>query len=70
MELLSRGMEVHDVDEMIVNLANAVYGDLTEYGIKRPTKGPFYIKNTTGRSAVIDVGTIAKIKSGEIKVRT
>ncbi|XP_042374986.1 probable indole-3-pyruvate monooxygenase YUCCA10 [Zingiber officinale] len=35
-------------------------------GIVRPSKGPF----ATGKSSVIDVGTVAKIKTREIKARS
>ncbi|KAF7840102.1 putative indole-3-pyruvate monooxygenase YUCCA10 [Senna tora] len=56
------------VDSMMRFLANLAYGDLSKYGIHRPNKGPFYLKQLTGRSPVIDVGTIAKIKEGAIKV--
>ncbi|KAF5823254.1 putative indole-3-pyruvate monooxygenase [Helianthus annuus] len=40
------------------------------FGIQRPLKGPFLLKKETGRSPVIDVGTISKIKTGDIKVMT
>ncbi|KAJ7945251.1 Flavin-containing monooxygenase [Quillaja saponaria] len=73
-ELIHRGMTmlsylpVHLVDALITLLAELDYGDLSKYGIRRPTKGPFYLKELTGRSAVIDVGTIKAIKNGKIKV--
>ncbi|KAL5982693.1 hypothetical protein ACLOJK_016769 [Asimina triloba] len=56
------------VDALIVMLRKFIYGDLSEYGIRSPTKGPFYLKASTGRSPVIDVGTVDKIKSAEIQV--
>ncbi|XP_076947165.1 putative indole-3-pyruvate monooxygenase YUCCA10 [Bidens hawaiensis] len=37
------------------------------YGIQRPRKGPFSLQKDTGRSPVIDVGTISNIKAGEIE---
>ncbi|KAE8673901.1 putative indole-3-pyruvate monooxygenase YUCCA11 [Hibiscus syriacus] len=39
-----------------------------KYGIQRPREGPFHLKQITGRSAVIDVETVSKIKAGEIQV--
>ncbi|KAK1322870.1 putative indole-3-pyruvate monooxygenase YUCCA10 [Acorus calamus] len=51
--------------EIAFDLANY---DLGKYGIYRPKDGPLFLKATTGRSPVIDVGTISKIKSGEIQV--
>ncbi|KAK9167144.1 hypothetical protein Scep_002335 [Stephania cephalantha] len=56
------------VDSFITLISRFWYGDLAKYGIERPANGPFYIKATQGRSAVIDVGTVKKIKEGEIKV--
>ncbi|XP_057793025.1 probable indole-3-pyruvate monooxygenase YUCCA11 [Salvia miltiorrhiza] len=56
------------VDNLVVFLGNMKHGNLSKYGIRRPKEGPFFLKMATGRSAVIDVGTIAKIKAGEIQV--
>ncbi|KAI3464597.1 hypothetical protein Pfo_021260 [Paulownia fortunei] len=67
MELL-RYLPLDLVDKIVVILSKFKYGDLSDYGIQRPSKGPFYLKTTTGRSPVIDVGTIAKILAQEIKV--
>ncbi|KAI3783708.1 hypothetical protein L1987_42794 [Smallanthus sonchifolius] len=58
------------VDKMVLMLSKLLYGDLGGYGIQRPFKGPFCLKKETGRSPVIDVGTISKIKSGDIQVMT
>ncbi|XP_076938272.1 putative indole-3-pyruvate monooxygenase YUCCA10 [Bidens hawaiensis] len=56
------------IDKMVLTLSKLLYGDLDRYGIQRPRKGPFSLKKDTGRSPVIDVGTISKIKAGEIEV--
>ena len=61
-------LPVYTVDTLITVLARLKYGDLTKYGIYRPPRGPFAHKNVTGRSPVIDVGTIGKIQNGEIEV--
>ncbi|KAI3801104.1 hypothetical protein L1987_29206 [Smallanthus sonchifolius] len=58
------------VDKMVLMLSNFLYGDLGGYGIQRPFKGPFRLKQETGRSPVIDVGTVSKIKTKDIKVMT
>lgn len=42
----------------------------SRHGITRPKVGPLLLKSTTGRSAVIDVGTVGLIREGKIKVRT
>ncbi|KAF8411691.1 hypothetical protein HHK36_004249 [Tetracentron sinense] len=65
---LLKYLPISAVDPLIIFLANLMYGNLTKYGISRPEKGPFYLKATTGRSPVIDVGTVEKIKMGHIQV--
>ncbi|XP_078170252.1 putative indole-3-pyruvate monooxygenase YUCCA10 [Carex rostrata] len=56
------------VDTIIVTMARFTFGDLSNYGIVRPKDGPLVLKARSGRSAVLDVGTVQKIKNGEIKV--
>ncbi|KAI3757137.1 hypothetical protein L6452_04671 [Arctium lappa] len=56
------------VDRIVIMCGKLLYGDLSEHGIQRPVKGPFLIKRELGRSPVIDVGTIARIKTRDIKV--
>ncbi|KAK4558605.1 hypothetical protein RGQ29_008063 [Quercus rubra] len=56
------------VDFLMVMLSKLFYGDLTKYGITRPTEGPFSMKIKYGKYPVVDVGTYNKIKSGEIQV--
>ncbi|GAB4847742.1 hypothetical protein Ancab_026804 [Ancistrocladus abbreviatus] len=65
---LLRYLPLPIVDSLVLFGAKFVFGDLSKYGINRPSKGPFALKLSTGRSPVIDVGTISKIESGEIKV--
>ncbi|GFQ02330.1 probable indole-3-pyruvate monooxygenase yucca10 [Phtheirospermum japonicum] len=56
------------VDSIVTMMSKAVFGDLTQYGIQRPKVGPFALKDKYGKYPVLDVGTIHKIKSGEIQV--
>jgi indole-3-pyruvate monooxygenase len=42
--------------------------DLSKHGIRRPERGPFYETFHLGRIPTFDVGAIAKIKSGAIRV--
>ncbi|KAJ8541574.1 hypothetical protein K7X08_002390 [Anisodus acutangulus] len=56
------------VDQMVMMLSKLTYGDLSVFGLKRPNKGPFYLKKITGKSPVIDVGTVDKIKQKQVKV--
>ncbi|KAL4644006.1 hypothetical protein ACB092_02G132400 [Castanea dentata] len=65
---LMKYLPVQIVDALTVIHAAFLFGNLSKYGIHRPNIGPFFQKSLTGRSPVIDVGTIKKIKQGEIQV--
>ncbi|BAF14002.1 probable indole-3-pyruvate monooxygenase YUCCA5 [Oryza sativa Japonica Group] len=56
------------VDKILVLLAWLVLGNLAKLGIRRPATGPLELKNTTGRTPVLDYGALARIRSGEITV--
>ncbi|RCV37908.1 hypothetical protein SETIT_8G100900v2 [Setaria italica] len=56
------------VDLLLVTIANFTFGDLSKHGIVRPKTGPLLMKSKTGRSPVINVGTVGLIKKGIIKV--
>ena len=49
-------------------IRNWVIGDLTQYGIPKLTMSPAKQLRQTGRTPVIDVGTLDRIKSGQIKI--
>ncbi|XP_075494893.1 putative indole-3-pyruvate monooxygenase YUCCA11 [Primulina tabacum] len=66
--VLLKCVPLNIVDNIVLMLSKLKYGSLSDYGIQRPDKGPFYLKMETGRSPVIDVGTINKIRSREIKI--
>uniref|UniRef100_A0A453QJX9 indole-3-pyruvate monooxygenase n=1 Tax=Aegilops tauschii subsp. strangulata TaxID=200361 RepID=A0A453QJX9_AEGTS len=65
---LAHRLPLNLVDNLLVMAANLIFGDLSRYGIKRPKMGPMILKSETGRSAVIDVGTVGLIKKGIIKL--
>ncbi|XP_044437858.1 probable indole-3-pyruvate monooxygenase YUCCA11 [Aegilops tauschii subsp. strangulata] len=65
---LARHLPLKLVDNLLVMAAKLIFGDLSRYGIRRPKMGPMILKSETGRSAVIDVGTVGLIKKGIIKV--
>lgn len=46
-----------------------VFGDLQPYGLRQPSTPPARQLRETGKTPVIDVGTVAQIKAGNIKVR-
>ncbi|XP_037424831.1 probable indole-3-pyruvate monooxygenase YUCCA11 [Triticum dicoccoides] len=66
---LARRLPLNLVDNLLVMAANLIFGDLSRYHIRRPKMGPMILKSETGRSAVIDVGTVGLIKKGIIKVQ-
>ncbi|CAN6347826.1 unnamed protein product [Urochloa humidicola] len=55
-------------DFLVVTIANFTFGDLSKHGIVRPKTSPLILKAKTGRSYLIDVGTVGLIKKGIIKV--
>ncbi|KAK6924336.1 hypothetical protein RJ641_010536, partial [Dillenia turbinata] len=56
------------VDRFLLLCSWLILGDTHQVGISRPPVGPLELKNITGKTPVLDVGAINKIKSGEIKV--
>lgn len=65
---LAHRLPLNLVDNILVMAANFIFGDLSRHGITRPKMGPMALKSKTGRSAVIDVGTVGLIKKGIIEV--
>ena len=57
------------VDKVLVLLSWLTLGSTAKYNLVRPAEGPLTLKARTGRTPVLDVGTVAKIRSGEIKVK-
>ncbi|PRQ44962.1 putative indole-3-pyruvate monooxygenase [Rosa chinensis] len=66
--VLSKYLPVKVIDGIVLILGKLKFGNLSKYGIHKPTIGPFYLKEHEGQAPIIDVGTIEKIKSDEIKV--
>ena len=61
-------MSVQTVDRLLLLFTRFVLGDTARLGIPRPSIGPMELKKVCGKTPVLDVGTIAKIKSRDIKV--
>ncbi|ONK80308.1 uncharacterized protein A4U43_C01F16210 [Asparagus officinalis] len=59
---------VQTVDRFLLFISWLMLGDTAKLGIKRPDLGPLALKSISGKTPVLDVGTLAKIKSGDIKV--
>ncbi|XP_039121938.1 probable indole-3-pyruvate monooxygenase YUCCA3 [Dioscorea cayenensis subsp. rotundata] len=66
--ILMKWLPIWMVDKILLAYAYIVFGDIEKYGIKRPCIGPLELKNTQGKTPVLDTGTLEKIKSGEIKI--
>ena len=56
------------VDKCIVYSSWLTLGDTAKYNLIRPEEGPLAMKARTGQTPVLDVGTVAKIRNGDIKV--
>lgn len=65
---LLRWLPVQTVDRVLLLMARLVLGDTARLGIARPSLGPLELKGVSGKTPVLDVGTLAKIKSGNIQV--
>lgn len=56
------------VDQILLVISWLLLGDTAQIGLKRPKVGPLELKNLTGKTPVLDIGTLAKIRNGNIKV--
>lgn len=56
------------VDQFLLLISRLMLGDTAQLGISRPTIGPLEYKSVSGKTPVLDIGTFAKVKSGNIKV--
>ena len=65
---LAHHIPLNLVDNLLVMATKFIFGDLSRHGITMPKMGPMTLKSKTGRSAVIDVGTVGLIKRGIIQV--
>ncbi|CAI8602764.1 unnamed protein product [Vicia faba] len=66
--MMMKWLPIWFVDKILLMMAWLVFGNIEKYGIKRPLEGPLELKNTRGKTPVLDIGTLGKIRSGDIKV--
>ncbi|KAJ6711045.1 INDOLE-3-PYRUVATE MONOOXYGENASE YUCCA3-RELATED [Salix koriyanagi] len=66
--LLMKWLPLWLVDKLMLILAWLVLGNTDKYGLKRPSTGPLTLKNTMGKTPVLDIGALEKIRSGDINV--
>ncbi|XWS26304.1 hypothetical protein CRYUN_Cryun26dG0020600 [Craigia yunnanensis] len=65
---LLKWLPIRLVDRFLLIVSWLMLGDTARFGLDRPGLGPLELKNLSGKTPVLDVGTLAKIKSGDIKV--
>ena len=67
--ILYRRLPARIVDAINAPVLRLALGDFEKLGLKRAAKGPRQMVEEDGRVPLIDIGTLAKIRSGAIKVR-
>jgi cation diffusion facilitator CzcD-associated flavoprotein CzcO len=55
-------------DAIASAISRLAFGDLGRYGLRRPESGPITRLLRDGRVPLLDVGTVARIRSGDIRV--
>lgn len=66
---LLRWLPIKQVDSLLLFFTRLILGDTEKYGLPRPKIGPLQIKSSTGKTPVLDIGALKKIKTRKIKVR-
>ncbi|KAJ4828258.1 Indole-3-pyruvate monooxygenase YUCCA6 [Turnera subulata] len=56
------------VDQFLLTVSRFMLGDTARLGLDRPHLGPLQLKKLHGKTPVLDVGTLAKIRSGDVKI--
>ncbi|KAJ8535678.1 hypothetical protein K7X08_023398 [Anisodus acutangulus] len=66
--LMMKWLPLWLVDKVLLILTWFILGYIEKYGLKRPTIGPLELKNTQGKTPVLDIGALEKIRSRKINV--
>jgi cation diffusion facilitator CzcD-associated flavoprotein CzcO len=67
--ILYRRLPARLVDRMNALVLRIATGDIEKLGLRRAAKGPRQMVEDDGRVPLIDVGTLARIRDGSIRVR-
>lgn len=67
--LLMKSLPLWLTDKLLVSYTYLTLGDTARVGFPRPKEGPMLLKEKNGKTPILDVGTLAVIKSGQVKVR-
>ncbi|GMH02536.1 hypothetical protein Nepgr_004375 [Nepenthes gracilis] len=65
---LMRWLPLWLVDKILIILAWLILGNIERFGLRRPLMGPLELKNKKGKTPVLDIGALSKIRSGGINV--
>ncbi|KAK1421011.1 hypothetical protein QVD17_23048 [Tagetes erecta] len=65
---LLKWLPIRIVDQFLLLVSRIMMGDTSRLGLNRPKLGPLELKSIYGKTPVLDVGTLAKIRTGVIKV--
>ncbi|KAK6781135.1 hypothetical protein RDI58_023319 [Solanum bulbocastanum] len=65
---MMKWLSIDVVDKILLVAARLLLGNIEKYGLKRPSIGPLQLKNTQGKTPVLDIGALQKIKTGDIKI--
>ncbi|KAL8092922.1 putative indole-3-pyruvate monooxygenase YUCCA8 [Apium graveolens] len=66
--IMMRWLPLWLVDRLVLLLSWFILGNTESYGIKRPSVGPLALKNIHGKTPVLDIGALEKIRSRDIQV--
>ncbi|KAH7573133.1 hypothetical protein JRO89_XS03G0073800 [Xanthoceras sorbifolium] len=66
--LMMKWFPIWLIDKILLIFARLIFGNVEKYGLKRPSLGPLELKNTLGKTPVLDIGALKRIRSGDIKV--
>ena len=66
--LLLKWLPIRLVDRLLLVASRLLLGNTSRLGLIRPKLGPLELKNLSGKTPVLDVGTLAKIRTGDIQV--
>ncbi|CAN6677518.1 unnamed protein product [Malus baccata var. baccata] len=64
--LLMKWLPLWLADKILLMLTWLLFGNLQKYGLKRPSLGPLELKNISGKTPVLDIGTLKKVRSVEL----
>ena len=67
--ILYRRLPARLVDIMNAPILRLAVGDIEKLGLRRAAKGPRQMVDQDGRVPLIDIGTLARIRDGSIKIR-